>query len=308
MGNRLSTRDFIERAISIHRGKYDYSCTEYNGSESKVEIICNHCGSHFFQTARTHLEGHGCNVCYGADGRVWDKNSFVEKARSVHGNVYNYDDVDYKNAITKVKIICSQHGAFLQTPNAHLNGHGCPECKKQSIRTKNGISKDEFIERAKKKHGNKYDYSKVEYVNGNTKVCIGCKKNGDFWQNASSHLCGSGCPSCKKSKGENSISIILDEYGVKYERQCKIPSQSVLCKNSYMIVDFFLPQLNTIIEYNGEQHYMNVPIFSARSFEQQVERDFSLRMYCKLNKIRLIEIPYTEIKKVKQILKQNKII
>ena len=123
-----------------------------------------------------------------------DRLKFIEKAREIHGDKYDYSKIEYKGAHTKICIICPKHGEFWQTPTNHTHKtkpHGCPKCK-------GGIksSCEEFIEKAKKIHGNKYDYSKVEYINNHTKVCIICPKHGEFWQIPNSHLSGKGCKFC----------------------------------------------------------------------------------------------------------------
>lgn len=121
---------------------------------------------------------------------------FIEKANIKHGGKYSYHHVNYINAHDKVLITCPIHGDFLQTPNSHLNGKGCPKCN-------GGVSKTnkEFIEKAKQIHGDKYDYSKVEYVDSKTKVCIICPKHGEFWQTPDKHINSKqGCPNCCKNK------------------------------------------------------------------------------------------------------------
>ena len=118
---------------------------------------------------------------------------FILKSIAVHGDKYDYSKVEYINNRTKVCIICPIHGEFWQTPINHINNkNGCPKCGN------NMISVEEFIKRARKIHGDKYDYSKVNYINSNTPVCIICPKHGEFWQSPATHLDYSGCPKCKK--------------------------------------------------------------------------------------------------------------
>ena len=110
---------------------------------------------------------------------------FIAKAKAVHGDKYDYSKVNYVNSFTKVTIICPKHGEFEQTPNLHLKSQGCPNCygnKKMTI--------EEFIKRAKEVHGDKYDYSKVKYVNALTKVTIICPIHGEFEQTPAKHLLG----------------------------------------------------------------------------------------------------------------------
>ena len=126
--------------------------------------------------------------------------AFIERAKKVHGNKYDYSKVDYVSAHEKVCIICPIHGEFWQKPYGHLNGYGCRKCGAESCGEKIASNKEEFIERAKKVHGNKYDYSKVEYINSKTKVCIICPKHGEFWMEPHAHLSGQGCKLCSREK------------------------------------------------------------------------------------------------------------
>lgn len=139
-------------------------------------------------------------------------NDFIEKAKRVHGNQYDYSKVDYVSSHSKICIICKEHGEFWQTPNSHLNGCGCKECGKNKIKIKNSSGKNKFIERAKKVHGNRYDYSKVEYVNEKTKIKIICKKHGVFEQYPLTHLNGANCPLCNKEKLSNERKMPNEEW------------------------------------------------------------------------------------------------
>jgi len=102
---------------------------------------------------------------------------FINRAEKIHRNKYDYSLVEYVNTKTKIKIICKKHGIFEQTPNNHLCGKNCPKCHDY-----NKLTTKEFINKAEKDHGNKYDYSLVEYVNTKTKIKIICKKHGIFEQ------------------------------------------------------------------------------------------------------------------------------
>ena len=123
---------------------------------------------------------------------------FIDKANEVHKGKYDYSKVEYKNYSTKVCIICPEHGEWWVTPHNFFNGHVCPTCSGRQRRTK-----EVFIERAQKKHGNRYDYSKVDYKGAEIPVCIICPIHGEFWQNANSHLRGSGCPICYNNRRKN---------------------------------------------------------------------------------------------------------
>lgn len=117
---------------------------------------------------------------------------FIERAKNVHGDRYNYSKVEYINNHTHVVIICPIHGEFEQRPSDHLQGKGCKECGYDSIR----LSTEKFIAKAREIHGLKYDYSKVKYTGNKFDICIICPIHGEFNQSAKGHLSGYGCPKC----------------------------------------------------------------------------------------------------------------
>ncbi len=190
---RLTSSIFIKKAKKIHR--YDYTKTKYKGSMVKVEIICPTHGS-FWQKPNDHLQGCGCPSCAIEKTRSTTRN-FINQAKKIHR--YDYTETKYKGSMVKVEIICPTHGSFWQKPNDHLQGHGCPSCAIE--RRKKTLSKNNktFIRDSFRIHPKKYNYSKINYINGITKLEIICPNHGSFWQTPNSHLCGSGCPSCAKT-------------------------------------------------------------------------------------------------------------
>jgi len=192
-------------------------------------------------------------------------------------------------------------------PTYHLIGHNCPKCVSEEMSNLRRSTTEDFIKSAKKIHKDTYDYSKVQYVERNIPVAIICKNHGLFYQTPNTHLSGSGCPFCKQTKGESAIENYLKEKGIKYVKEYQIPNTSLFCDRKYLLVDFYLPDYNLFIEYNGQQHYFPVDIFGGEEiYNMQVERDISLRQYCSENKIILLEIPYTKKKEIDKIL--NKIL
>ena len=124
------------------------------------------------------------------------KEIFIEKANKRHNWKYTYDKVEYINSITKVCIICPEHGEFWQTPAAHVRGRGCPVCS-NSKRGKRSVTTENLIKKCNKVHNNKYSYEKTEYTNADTKICVSCPIHGDFYILPFHHLNGQGCPKCK---------------------------------------------------------------------------------------------------------------
>lgn len=197
---KMNTEIFIKRAVEIFGNKYDYSKVKYVNNNHKVLIICPEHGE-FLQTPAQHLSGHGCKKCgnlKNSKNRSLGVKRFVERSRQIHGNKYDYSNVVYTNGRTKVAIGCLKHGIFYQSPEVHiLQKAGCPKCADEYNGNNLRKSTKTFIEQAKSIHGNKYDYSKVDYKNANSKVIIICPKHGEFLQEPSVHInqrCG--CPKC----------------------------------------------------------------------------------------------------------------
>lgn len=159
-------------------------------------------------------------------GKFLTTNEFIEKAKKIHGNKYDYSKVEYERSSKKVCIICPIHGEFWQTPNQHLGGCGCKQCAILVTKKKESCTKEQFIERAKKVHGDKYDYSKVVYNGMHEKVCIICPMHGEFWQTPANHLSGKGCKKCAQillwdKRGRKTTESIINEFkelhGDKYD-------------------------------------------------------------------------------------------
>ena len=215
---RRTTEQFISEAKSVHGDKYDYSKVEYKNNNTKICIICPEHGE-FWQNPATHLKGCGCAKCSGLEKITTEE--FIEKAKAIHGDKYDYSKVEYVNAKTKVCIICPEHGEFWKLPYVHLKGQGCTLCSNRKLGDKKRITLEEFITKAKEVHGDRYDYSKVNYINTHTKVCIICPEHGEFWQEPKVHInqrCG--CPYCFgkiKSTKEEFIRNAKEVHGDKYD-------------------------------------------------------------------------------------------
>ena len=288
-----NTDEFIRKAKSKHKNEYDYSLVNYKDSRHKVKIICNLHGE-FEQNAQNHLNGQKCPICVGKIKS--DTTKFIEKSKTIHGNIYDYSLVDYKNRSTPIKIICKEHGIFEQIPFLHLKGCVCYKCF-----AKNKCeSTEDFIYRSKEIHNDKYDYSLVQYENVTKKMNIICKKHGIFEQSASSHLRGFGCQICKNSKGEEKISNFLESKKIIFEREKRFDD----CRNILPLpFDFYLPKLNICIEFDGEQHFIEKPEWNNNLIEIK-KRDEIKNIYCKQNNITLHRISYKDFNIVDEKLNE----
>jgi hypothetical protein len=215
--NTVSPENFLERARTIHRGKYDYSMTKYTKMHDKVIIICPVHGE-FYQTPTGHLGGKGCGKC-ARNIRLTNK-EFVSRARKVHGDKYDYSNVEYLNNSLNVVIGCPLHGVFKQSPVHHLEGMGCPHCGRITTGEKKASTLDEFLDKARDIHGNRYDYSKVEYTRSNRNVTIICPEHGVFEKTPNNHLSGEGCQKCSGKYRRTAADFVADAqkiHGSKYD-------------------------------------------------------------------------------------------
>lgn len=277
---------FINKAKLVHKNnKYDYSKSNYYHSQTKIKIKC-HIHGFFEQTPNVHLSGKGCPKC---GSFKLTKEDFIKKANIIHGGVkYNYNNIIYSGNKTKINIKCNTHGVFEQTPNSHLMGVGCPNCA--------GVVKsntNDFITSAKIVHGvNKYNYNLVKYVNNHTNIKIICPKHGVFEQQPKNHLHGQGCSLCNESKGEIKIENYLNSKNIKFIRQYRFNN----CKNIKTLpFDFYLPELNICVEYQGIQHYVPIDIWGgSESLKGIKKRDKIKFNYCKENNVNLVLIKYDE--------------
>jgi len=281
--------DFVKKAQKVHEDKYDYSRVEYINNRTNVKIICPDHGN-FTQLPMRHLKGSGCKKCaYASNGLIFTNtlDEFIAKAKDVHGKKYDYSKVKYKSNKDKICIICPKHGEFNQRPDHHTGGVGCARCfGGVQLNTK------EVIEDFREVHGDRFNYSEVEYVKAKNKVKIICSDHGVFKQTPNDHKQGYGCPSCNTSKGENKTKELLKERGITFKQQYTFSD----CRNTLPLpFDFYLPEHNICIEYNGIQHYKPIDYFGGKkAFESQKKRDKIKSDYCKSNNIQLISIKHNE--------------
>lgn len=274
MGKKLTTNEYVEKAAQKHNNKYDYSKSVYITNKVKICIICPGHGE-FFQEAKAHLKGCGCPKCSIKHKKT--TNEFINEAKKVHGNKYVYSKTEYTNALNQICIICPVHGEFFQEANTHLRGCGCPKCSGTYM------DKEFFITKSKQIHENKYDYSKVNYINNATKVCLICPKHGEFWQSPNKHMQSCGCPRCNESKLEREIRRLLVQNSITFKSQAK---HQWLGRQS---LDFYLPDHKIAIECQGKQHFKPVSCFGGNvNFKPGVKRDEIKYNLCCKNDVKLL--------------------
>ncbi len=232
---------------------YDYSKVEFSKMHNKVCIICHKKDKYgnehgeFWQTPAKHVFGRGCPKCANErrnDNRKITLEKFKERANELFNSFYNYDNVFFSDLHDKVKIICPIHGEFTQIVADHLNGHGCTQCAIDALKS----NTYEFIIKARQIHGNKYDYSKVNYVHSRIPVDIICLEHGEFQQTPDSHLKGCGCPKCGKIISKNEEELYQFVYNLVGSENVVRNDRSILDGKE---IDIYIPTLKVGIEYNG---------------------------------------------------------
>jgi hypothetical protein len=217
------------------------------------------------------------------------KEEFIMKSNNIHKNIFDYSLVDYFNGKTKIKIVCPIHGVFEQRPNDHLTGYGCKKCQYKKISKLNRFTNVEFVVKARKIHGNKYDYSKCDYDGYENKINIICPTHNIFTQTPHNHLRGHGCPKCNESKGEKSIRLFLEEHNIPYESEKSFK----YCKdNALLRFDFYLPEQNMLIEFDGMQHYNAIDFFGGvMALKLNKKHDKIKNRYVIENGLKLLRLP-----------------
>lgn len=302
-GHVTSTSYLIYKLREKFRDDYDYSLVKFINRETPIKLINNntreiveHPYYYFFQANKV-VE------------KIKTKNtseSIIDKIKEVYGDKYDYSKVKYANPNTKITIICPIHGEFEIYPYNFLKGNGCPKCRKEEINKISSLGIENFLQKAREVHGDKYDYSKVEYVNNRTKVCIICPTHGEFWQTPSEHLQNHGCPVCKQSKLEKAMRLFLQKNNIVFEQQKHFEWLGL------QSLDFYIPSKKLGIECQGKQHF-GLGDFGSKRFNKSIaqERDECKRKLCEENGVKLlyysnlgIEYPYKVFENKEELLKE----
>ena len=252
-----------------------------------INIICPEHGL-FAQSARgMHLRGVGCPLC-GAGGYI--RKAIYREATKVHSGKYTYENIEYINMKKNINVTCPIHGVFKQRASAHIQGAGCLKCKNMPR-----ITKDEFIERSRKKHGNKYKYDRRTmlipmqrwrlYAQRGTVLL--CKHHSHMSSvlNAVPHM-------------ERTINTWLTDNNIIFEQQVRFTD----CVDQLQLpFDFCIYNkdgtIKTLLEYDGEQHYKpyrkNQKALTLTQYHDAIKNQ-----YCEDHKIPLIRIPYWDKDKI----------
>jgi len=300
---------FIEKSVTIHGDRFDYQSSNYKNIDTKIEIRCIKHNTVFHQSPYNHMKGReGCLKCINESKSKrlsWTLDEFISAAVNVHGDRYDYSKVDYQGGRIPVCIVCLIHGEFYMSPSNHIhNKHNCYKCSLITRGSKRRKSISQFISDAVTVHGDLYDYSKTVYQHNGEKITITCARHGDFKCSPKDHLYSkSGCPTCSSSKGEIQVRNILISNNIRFIEQYRFKN----CRRKLPLpFDFYLPELNICIEYDGEGHYRPIPrgrSIDTVGLEQSKTHDDIKTDYCKRNGILLIRIPFRDLKRIESIIK-----
>lgn len=299
--NPNKSQQIIAKFQQVHGDKFGYSNVTYTNAKTKVIVTCQEHGD-FLVTPNNHLTGYGCPKCCGRGFTPTEQlENFIKDGHRIHNNKYDYSLVNITDK--QLTIICPIHGNFKQLRRAHItNKSGCPECGKLTAHAKNRLPKDEFIKKANETHNNRYTYDNVVYQGAHKKVNITCPTHGDFSITPANHWSnGVGCPSCfnsNPSKGEVKIYDWLTTHNIHFEFQKSFPDLYYKSKNGRLKYDFYIPDQNLLIEFDGEYHYNPISFSKLITGADQLvltqTRDRLKTEYAEKNGYRLLRIRYDD--------------
>ena len=255
---------------------------QYKDAKTQIELECKLHGKFKVTPSNLVSRGDQCKMCKSLEAKVRmrDTESFIKKSKQIHGTVYDYSKSIYSKAHEQVLITCRTHGDFYQKANDHVNGSGCTLCGHNLRFDKLTKDLDERIAEFNKTHNNFYDYSFIEnYKNIYSIIKIKCPEHGFFTQVAHNHWKGAQCPSCSNmfSKGSTKIQKVLSELNIEFFMEYTFNDLLHPLTKNKLRFDFYLPQQNIAIEFNGQQHYKESTWFSERNLEEQQLSDEKIR-------------------------------
>lgn len=274
---------------------------------ANTPILHHHkkCGHNTKMIPTSVLGGSGCVICKGLKISQTSRkthNQFVEELFKVNQNIELLSN--YNGHLQNIDCRCKICGHIWNTRTGHLlESHGCPKCASKRLGDGKRKTKEQFIEELLKI--NPYIEIIGEYITTNKKIDCKCKTCGYQWKASPIHLLREqGCPSCNESIGERNIRIFLDSKKIKFRRSYKFDNLTGI-GGGFLSYDFYLPDFNLLIEFQGEQHERPVDYFGGdRQFKIQQEHDKRKRNYAKIHDINLLEIWYYDINNVENIIEQ----
>lgn len=309
----------LARNTSIRHTNVNKTLSLWQSMYPQMLFAPSECGKHIIATCKEHgdtihkrisstANTYPCKIC-GHAARAANlrasNEEYIKKATITHNNRYEYHTFN-----GQVYAECQEHGLFELSGNRRANhvnqGAGCSACKLEFVTLSQRKSSEEFVAEAFEIHQGKYTYPSA-YINIHTKVEIVCPEHGSFFQTPLNHLQGIGCPMCTASSAEQVFFQTASKHGLKVETQKTFPSLVNPLTGRSLRYDFFLPQLNVLIELDGRQHYYHTPYFHGEdvsSFNDSITRDEIKNKFAALHNINLYRIPYTNFKDIPLLIRE----
>ena len=308
---KITQEDFLQAVREKHGDKWDVSNVQYVSQNQILGLSCPDCKDNFKTTTKKLMDGLGCPRC---EGRIKDLRYFVEEAKKVHGDEYDYSECylshSKSGAIVLNNIRCKHHGLYSTRADIHIKLKcKCPKCNPPKDKIPLEERRDAYIRRAIERHGEgHFDYSQVDYHRKRDKVKIRCIiHNYWFYQSLEEHSKKNkmgGCPLCSETTGEREVRLYLQKKHIDFTAQVEIENiRPKELPRQYLRVDFYISKYRLFIEYNGEQHYRDCGWFKERGgFEMQQLRDEVLREYCHKFDFNLLEIKYSDFDNIGKLI------
>lgn len=272
---------FAEKARRVHGDRFDYSRAYETDDAGRALIICPIHGE-FWQLKSNHLSGRGCRLCSN-EARTTTVSEFIARSREAHGDTFDYSRVlQFASTRDQVEIICRVHGSFLQIARDHMRGVACQRCSIEKTK----VTFEEFLERARAAHGDRYGYLEESWRIDPQFVTVICPEHGPYQQNWQNHCIGMGCSKCKSFVSKPEIEI-FEALSLEVPETIQQSVRSVISPKE---LDIWIPELKLAIEFNGTAyHDKAIWAESLRSSEIR-SRELNKTELCSELNIRLIHI------------------
>lgn len=297
MSYEIAKQKVEERGYKLLTLKEDYI-----KASIKNKIQCPN-GHIYEQILLDLFKGHGCKKCASKINGDRRKLNFEEVKNKINNLGWELLSENYNRVDDKLKIRCKKcNNIFYSSFHNLQKGSGCPHCYKQERGKSSIISYEERL-----LYVNSFGYDIItpeqDYKNGEHKVTLRCPKGHLYEAKLHDFYIGNRCPKCRESKGERKVREFLKTQNLKYIEQYKFED----CKaQTFLPFDFYLPDYNCCIEYDGKQHYKPSSFYGGvDSFIGAKVRDTIKNIYCEQNNIKLIRIPYWDYKNIEKILNKE---